>query len=65
MVADVMIILISLLFCATFLRIPKSTSVLRLLSWASSIMIALYISSSSSFKLSLSRTPSVIYLMRV
>lgn len=65
MVAEVMMILISLRFWATFLRMPNKTSVFKLLSWASSMMMALYIYNSSSFKLSLSKTPSVMYLMIV
>lgn len=64
-VAEVIIILISLLFCATFFNIPNNTSVFKLLSCASSIIIALYIYSYESLRLSLNNTPSVIYLITV
>mmetsp|Transcript_12415 Transcript_12415/g.45919 ORF Transcript_12415/g.45919 Transcript_12415/m.45919 type:complete len:207 (+) Transcript_12415:989-1609(+) len=50
---------------STFLSTPKSTSVLRLRSCASSMMIALYLSRSASLSVSLRSTPSVRYLITV
>ncbi|RNA01390.1 hypothetical protein BpHYR1_007791 [Brachionus plicatilis] len=44
---------------------PKSTSVFKDRSWASSIMMAEYLSKSGSFKLSLSKIPSVMYFITV
>lgn len=64
-VADVITILMSLLLYATFLRIPNRTSVFNDLSCASSIITAEYFSRSGSYKDSLNKTPSVIYLITV
>jgi hypothetical protein len=64
-VALVIIILISRRLYATFISIPNKTSVWRLLSCASSIIITLYNSKSGSLRLSLNKTPSVIYLILV
>mmetsp|Transcript_18673 Transcript_18673/g.46478 ORF Transcript_18673/g.46478 Transcript_18673/m.46478 type:complete len:204 (-) Transcript_18673:596-1207(-) len=49
----------------TFLRMPNSTSVCRLRSWASSMMMQLYMSRSLSRSVSRSSTPSVMYLITV
>jgi len=64
-VADVTINLKSLRLATTFFKIPKSTSVCKLLSCASSMIIAEYSSKSESLSVSLSKTPSVMYLIIV
>mmetsp|Transcript_16927 Transcript_16927/g.12103 ORF Transcript_16927/g.12103 Transcript_16927/m.12103 type:complete len:215 (-) Transcript_16927:973-1617(-) len=64
-VAEVMMILRSRLWAATFFSKPKRTSVFRDRSCASSIIIALYSSNNSSFRDSRNNTPSVMYLMIV
>ena len=48
-----------------YLRRPNKTSVLRDLSWASSMMMQLYMSRSGSRRLSRRRIPSVMYLITV
>mmetsp|Transcript_85 Transcript_85/g.190 ORF Transcript_85/g.190 Transcript_85/m.190 type:complete len:439 (+) Transcript_85:1603-2919(+) len=49
----------------TFLRMPNSTSVCRLRSCASSMMMQLYVSRSDSRSVSRNSTPSVMYLITV
>eukprot|EP00964_Phaeocystis_antarctica_P096684 scaffold62956_cov48-Phaeocystis_antarctica.AAC.1 len=65
MVAEVTMSLRSRLRATTFLRMPKSTSVLSERSWASSMIIAEYWSRSGVVSDSRSNTPSVMYLTTV